>query len=857
MANGELGLVVHYLRRLTAPDGPGTLSDGQLLERFAAGRDEEAFAVLVQRHGPLVLDVCRRIMGNTHDAEDAFQATFLVLVRNAATIHKRESVSSWLYGVAYRVAVRAKVGSSRRRQHERQTPERQTTDPREDATWRDLQPLLDEEVQRLPEVYRTPFVLCYLEGKTNEQAAELLGCPKGTIVSRLARARERLRFRLSRRGVTLSVGGLAIALTEATASAAPSATLVQDTVAGAVAFLQGTAAGLVPAAARGLAEVVLRAAGWNRMKTVAVACLLLVAAIALGTAFRSRTTASEPPVEPPAVVSFPVRSAQSGDWSNPATWEGGAVPAAGADVEICPGHRVEYDLSSEQPIRSLHISGTLSFARDRSTRLDVGLIEVGGAESSPPADPTASRPTLEIGTAGRPIPAEHTALIRLVAFPGMDRDSSAALVCRGGRLELHGAPLAHTWLKLRPNTGVRPGERTVALTEPVLDWRPGDRVVVTGTTRQSKQRGTFRKSVRDDPASEEGVLHSANGHCFTLEGPLQHERAAEEEFRGEAANLSRNVIVESADPAAGRGYVSYEHGSAGSISYAEFRHLGKEGVSGRASLNFHVVGDGMRGNSVIGASIWDSGNHWLAIHGSDGLVVRDCVGYRSSGHGFSLESGTEVFNTFDNNLAVQACTGQPLRGRPLPFDQNDGAGFWWANSLNTFTRNVAAECDEYGYFFQAASARGFNPVLSVRQSDGTSKPVDIRTLPFVRFEDNEAHCQRLLAFNLGGNAADSEDTAPATVGPDARHPLVLRNLKIWDAHWGFHPAASCVLVDGLKIHQAETGLWRPDYDRHAYRNVRMTATDREEDKPHGQRPRPEDFPGVLQFPDAADGSATP
>jgi hypothetical protein len=380
----------------------------------------------------------------------------------------------------------------------------------------------------------------------------------------------------------------------------------------------------------------------------------------------------------------------------------------------------------------------------------------------------------------------------------------------------------------------------------VLDWRPGDRVLLTGTTRQSKHRGTFRDSVRDEPATEERLVHSANGHCITLDRPLDREHYAEGEFRAEAANLSRNVVVESADPAAGRGYVSYEHGSAGSISYAEFRHLGKEGVFGRASLNYHLAGDSMRGASVSGVSIWDSGSHWLSIRGTDYLVVRDCIGYRSTGHGFCLESGTEVFNILDHNLAVQAFTGRPLPGRHLSFDQDDGAGFWWANSLNTFTRNVACECDEYGYFFQAAKTADFDPVLSVGQADGSRRKVDIRTLPFVRFEANESHCQRRHAFNLGGGRAAEDDAGAPGVGPDSRHPLVIRNMKTWNVHWAFHPVSPCVLVDGLKVYDAETGLWRPVYDRHAYRDVRMTATEREEYDPRGRRPQPADFPGTLQ-----------
>ena len=213
-------------------------------------------------------------------------------------------------------------------------------------------------------------------------------------------------------------------------------------------------------------------------------------------------------------------------------------------------------------------------------------------------------------------------------------------------------------------------------------------------------------------------------------------------YRGEVALLSRNVVVESADPDGIRGHTMYHRDSAGSISYAEFRHLGKAGKLGKYSLHFHRVGDTMRGASVIGASIWDSGNRWITIHGTNGLVVRDCVGYRSIGHGFFLEDGTEVDNILDGNLAVQACQGQPLPDQVLPFDRNEGAGFWWANSRNAFMRNVAVECDQYGFRYEAPAMAGFDPRMTVRGADGSSRPVDIRTLPFVRFQDNEAHAQR-------------------------------------------------------------------------------------------------------------------
>src|SRR5262249_6973535 len=141
------------------------------------------------------------------------------------------------------------------------------------------------------------------------------------------------------------------------------------------------------------------------------------------------------------------------------------------------------------------------------------------------------------------------------------------------------------------------------------------------------------------------------------------------------------------------------------------------------------------------------GNRWLAIHGTNYLVVRDCLGYQSLGHGFFLEDGTEGYNVLDRNLAVQAYTTKPLTKQLVPFDQNYCSGFWCANSLNSFTRNTAAECDEYGCFFQAAKTADFDPTLSVLQPDGSYRKVDIRTLPFLRCEDNESHCHTRHAFH--------------------------------------------------------------------------------------------------------------
>lgn len=573
---------------------------------------------------------------------------------------------------------------------------------------------------------------------------------------------------------------------------------------------------------------------------------------------------------------FPVQAAESADWTHSAksgpwsfadTWQGGKVPTAGAKVLVREGHAVVYDVKSAEAIRTICISGTLSFAADRDTLLNVGLIKIqaGNTPSEHGFDceahlvePDAGKPraALEVGTPGRPIDAKCKAVIRLVAFEGQDPKSCPAIVCCGGRMDFHGAPLSRTWVKL--GAPANAGASEITLAEPVTGWRIGDHLVLSATTRQIKVKKTFRPTVRDNTQTEERTIASIDGDKVKLDRPLEFDHIAQGEYRGDVANLSRNVIVESADPAKMRGHTMYHRHSAGAISYAEFRHLGKEGVLGRYSMHFHLVADTMRGSYVIGASIWDSGNRWITIHGTNYLVVRDCVGYHSLGHGFFLEDGTEVYNVLDRNLALQACGAKPLPEQVLPFDHNEGAGFWWGNSLNTFTRNVAAECDEYGFRFEMMKTDKFDPTLPVAQPDGSLKQVDARTLPFFRFEDNEAHCHRRHAFNLGGSAANdialkggtNYDIKPSGVngvGPDAKHPFVVRNTRIWNVHWAFHPVSPSVLVDNMDIYNAEYAIWRPVYKQHAYRNVNLQqVTVKKEFMPVGDAPKEADFPKPLE-----------
>jgi RNA polymerase sigma factor (sigma-70 family) len=253
------------------------------LHRFAASREEAAFATLMQRHGPMVLGVCRNILRDMHDAEDAFQATFLVLARKPRTIRKPASLASWLHGVAYRLATKARVQAARRRMHERQVATMPNAEPQEEVIWRDLGPILHEEVEQLPQRYRLPFVLCHLEGRTNQEAADLLGWPKGTVVSSLYRARERLRARLSRRGLGLASGVSAAFFANNAAQAVVPAALAESTLKAAVLFATG--AGLVGGIASPIvasAEGFLRALVMAKLK-VAAAVLLGITIVATGT----------------------------------------------------------------------------------------------------------------------------------------------------------------------------------------------------------------------------------------------------------------------------------------------------------------------------------------------------------------------------------------------------------------------------------------------------------------------------------------------------------------------------------------------------------------------------------------------
>jgi RNA polymerase sigma factor (sigma-70 family) len=297
--------LLRQLRQLVEAHAPGGLTDAELLERWVARRDEAAFELLVWRHGPLVLSTCRRLLHRAPDVEDAFQATFLVFVRKASSIRRGASLGGWLYQVAYRVALRARQRAARRERPEERVADVPAPEQADDLLWRDLRPVLDEEVSRLPERYRTAFVLCHLQGKTNTEAAQEIGCPVGTVLSRLAWARRRLRHRLARRGVAPSALALTAALVEGEALAAVPAPLVAVTGKLAAAYAADRAA---PSPAVALAEGVVRNMFLNRLKTAAAVALAL-GILAAGVGWAAHRPSADTPAAPPAGTAVVARPA--------------------------------------------------------------------------------------------------------------------------------------------------------------------------------------------------------------------------------------------------------------------------------------------------------------------------------------------------------------------------------------------------------------------------------------------------------------------------------------------------------------------------------------------------------------------
>jgi cytochrome c peroxidase len=340
MAKAVSNPILHFIRRVALDEKVRHLSDRVLLQQFRERRDEAAFGTLLHRHGPMVLGVCRSVLRSEADAEDAFQATFLILTRKAASIRKTTSVASWLHGVAHRTALKARAQSATREKNEARAPDRPVANP-DDLAWREVQQVVHEEVTGLSERYRGPLVACYLEGKTQAEAAAHLGLAVSTLKERMERGRSLLRARLVRRGLG-PAAILAAAAWPAAASASVSVTLASSTVKAATLLVGGqTIVTAASASVAALTEGVLKSMLLTNVKFAALV-LVGTALLAAGTGL---TRFSAPAAEPPA-ADRPVR--EDGVRPEPGKPSKGRIlhlpdePYRYADLELPAHFRTEF-----------------------------------------------------------------------------------------------------------------------------------------------------------------------------------------------------------------------------------------------------------------------------------------------------------------------------------------------------------------------------------------------------------------------------------------------------------------------------------------------------------------------------------
>ncbi len=378
----QINEVVDFLRRTALRQGDGGLTDGQLLSRFIERREQAAVAALVQRHGTMVWGVCRRILRNHHDAEDAFQATFLVLIRKAASIRQRETMANWLYGVAHQTALKARAMLARRRTREQQGTPMPVPQAAEQDTRNDLQSLLDQELSRLPDKYRVAIVLCDLEGKTRREAARQLSLPEGTLAGRLTRGRALLARRLARRGLAISGGALAAAFSREAASAAVPISVLGSTINATSMFAAGQAAatGGISVHVAALTERMLRAMLLARLR-IPLTLVLALALVLAGTGVAHRL------VQTRAAEAQPLPRRDSAPGGHAAASPSGPGPLTAAQREKQAErlfHESEQTLAEADRVRitvectvegtarqAERIKGTLLMARRNKLRLVV------------------------------------------------------------------------------------------------------------------------------------------------------------------------------------------------------------------------------------------------------------------------------------------------------------------------------------------------------------------------------------------------------------------------------------------------------------------------------------------------------
>ncbi len=542
-----------------------------------------------------------------------------------------------------------------------------------------------------------------------------------------------------------------------------------------------------------------------------------------------------------------IESIQSGNWSNASTWNTGSVPQAGDDVRINRGHTVVYDRSSSNVLHSVLANGRLEFARDRNTLMEVGLLVTSNNENfdinsnscqehaghHTQGGPVDSEAAIVIGSPNNPIPENVTATIRLAYFDDHDPSCAPGIISHGGRMDFHGAPIDKTWVKL--GATMQPGANTVTLAEPV-DWKAGDQIIVTASEKDpTASRNSSLSFLKGDmvPQTEKFTINkiSNGGRTLTLSGTLQFKHFGgfnASDLRSEVGLLSRNVVIESRDPDGVRGHTMYHTGGPGSISYAEFRHLGKEQTLGRYPIHFHLTKDARRGAYVKGVSVWDSANRWITIHGTEYMVVRDSVAYQSVGHGIFFEDGSEVYNLIENNLLVQSYQTDSIAGQAIDYDRNAGAAIWTANARNSFINNVIVEPDNmdslvWDYrpdrepqFAQALQPDGSIIDGTVLMPDGSRQQVAINEIAGGRVRGNELHTH--WGWGPWIKWANYK----------ADEPLVVKDTKVWEVHYSFDISGDNVIFDGVENYNSEYGFYNLYPGPHIVRNAYAEDVD-----PHG------------------------
>jgi len=462
-------------------------------------------------------------------------------------------------------------------------------------------------------------------------------------------------------------------------------------------------------------------------------------------------------------------SIKSGKWSDPSVWPGGCLPVATDHVTIPAGQTVTYDmptvLGNGGAVTQILVYGTLTFSRLTNTRLDVGSIVV------------FSDGALEMGTEAMPMPASVTATIRLQDIPGATYTHihglpgmQPALHAHGGAVEMHGSGPKVPWSTLMADAPA--GSVTLSVTDDLTGWKAGDAIVVTGTVKLKDHPTSCPfPNCGGDPAtmqSEERVIASvdAMAHRLTLTKPLVHAHggvlpsaACRACRQAQVANLTRNVVITSATPAGRRGHVHLAtdvldstsgHQPTVHIDNAAFVSLGRPEAGSYGGPHLHMLGNA-KDAYVTRSVIRDSANVWVRVHRTHFATIRDNIGYRSAGNGFSTEDGSEAYNVFDHNLAVQAMPATAQTNPNDPHDGGEGAGFWANTPRNIWTRNVAVE-NTWGYQVQRGNRGATGEPIPVATVDAMGAPVvvDLRTAALLRFDYNTATGSTESGFELAG-----------------------------------------------------------------------------------------------------------